>query len=200
MVGCGRCACICKSQVLIDTTVPPAIAFDKKGLSELRAIKKVCRVFDLSMFSNVGSPFLFWTGWTCFSIVFTILRQRMFSLKFSGHNCLHFLDQQVLLTHDHQIQSRLQAHTSKLTGKACLQLRRTMLDGNACCSASTLSAAERIDWPQTRVVPTFCASTSWRLTVRHILQHMQVHLSILSDLSLDSITFIFRSRLGVSLL
>lgn len=139
---------------------------------------------------------MFWTGWTCFSIVIIILRQRVFSPKFSGHNCLHFLDQQVLLTHDHQIQSRLRAHVSKLIGKACMQ--RTMLDGNACCSASRLSAAERIDWHQTCVVSTSCSSTSWRLTVRDILQYTQVHLSILSDLSLASITFRFRSRLGVS--
>ena len=57
----------------------------------------------------------------------------MFRAKFSGHNCLHFLDQQVLLTHDHQILSRLRALVSKLIGKACLQLLRTsfMLDGNA---------------------------------------------------------------------
>lgn len=57
------------------------------------------------------------------------VRQRVFSL--SGHNCLQFLDQHILLTHDHQVQSRLQAraHIFKLIGKACLQLQRTILDG-----------------------------------------------------------------------
>jgi len=43
------------------------------------------------------------SGWTCFSIVFTVLRQRVCSLKFSGCNRLQFLGQQVFLTHDHQV-------------------------------------------------------------------------------------------------
>ncbi len=124
MVSCGCCACICKSQVLIGINVPPAIGLDEKGLFGKRVIATVCQVVYLLMFSN-REPLC--SGQDRHASVQCLQYfVRVFSVSSLAATivCMQFLDQQVLLTHDHQVQSRLQAHTSKLIGKACLQLQR----------------------------------------------------------------------------